>query len=107
MKLNLFNRLSLFILSSLFFSVILIVISEKIRFSHINLAPFGGYSWAVWAYPLLISVGIVLSSIIFKVGNWIKLFLISLVILFAVFFVLTGGLLFSNFLPFGIYAVSV
>ncbi len=82
------------------FGVVLLVLSEISKFSHLNLAPFGGKSWAMWAYPVAFCIGFVISFFIFKV-NKPKLLLVLAVLIFAVFIIFLKGSLFVNFLPFG------
>ncbi len=96
-----------FITIGLFGSFLLLIISELIKFSHLNLLPFGGSSWAVWFHPLAIGISFYMSSIISKLGKPMIIFIFITLISAVIFYFLYGGLLFVNPTPFGIGAASI
>jgi hypothetical protein len=90
----------LFFVASLVFSAVLIFTSEKVGFSHLNLIPFGGESWALWSYPLCILFSFLLFSLIFKIHNKIQFISILAIVIFILFFIVFQGTLFANPMPF-------
>ena len=95
-----------FLFSGLVVGVLLILISELIKFSHLNLIPFGGASWAIWFHPLAIGVSFGIFSKVFKISKPIYIFLLATLISIIIFYFIYNGLLFTNPLPFGINATS-
>jgi len=79
----------------------LILASEFLKFSHLNLAVFGGHSWATWVYPVLVSLSFGFFSKLLKIGNSKYVFLISLFVFVIIFYFMLNGSLFINFIPFG------
>lgn len=91
---------AIYIISSIIGGLLLIVISESIRFSHINLLPFGGDSWAVWFHPFAFGISFGVLSKIFKIKKSIIIFLGTTIISIIIFYFLYNGLLFFNPIPF-------
>ena len=81
---------------------ILIVVSEIINLSNINLIPFGGDSWAMWIYPILRTLGMYLSSLILKFKNPLVISLVSLIIFSLLAFAVLGDNIFSNPIPWNL-----
>jgi hypothetical protein len=82
-------------------SISVITLSELTKFSHVNLIPFGGSSWAAWVNPLAIGISFGLSSKLFKMYKPILVFFIVLIVSIITFYFLFNGLLFVNLAPFG------
>jgi hypothetical protein len=82
-------------------ATILIFFSEFSGFSHTNFIPFGGKSWALWAYPAVSFLGFLISSFLFKIKNTPKILLLVAAVIFILFFLVFGGNLFVNPIPFG------
>lgn len=80
--------------------VILIIVSEFFKFSHLNLVPFGGRSWALWVFPFSIFLGLFISSFLFKIKNKLKILSLLTIFITVVFFFLANGGLFANPVPF-------
>lgn len=95
-----------FVFSGLVIGALLILISEVIKFSHLNLIPFGGASWATWIHPLAIGASFGVFSKIFKISKPVYIFLLVTIISIIIFYFIYNGLLFINPLPFGINATS-
>lgn len=91
-----------FVIVGLVASFLLIFISEKIKFSHINLLPFGGQSWAIWFYPLIIGICFGISAIIFKLKKPFLILLLAILICFGIFYFIFKDYLFINYMPFNI-----
>ena len=96
-----------FLFSGLSAGVLLIFISELIKFSHLNLIPFGGTSWAIWFHPVAMGVSFGILSKLFKINKSVYIFLLVTTISMIVFYYIYNGLLFINPLPFGINVLSV
>ena len=90
-----------FILMGIILGVLVIYISEYFGFSHANVLPFGGKSWALWVYPLSFSLSFIIAAYIFKIKEKTKLFISLIFVTFFLFFMIMGTNLFNNFLPFG------
>jgi hypothetical protein len=90
-----------FILAGIVFGIILIVVSEFSSFSHLNLVPFGGKSWALWVYPVVLFLGVFISSFLFKIKNKLIILLSTAIIVFLLFLFVFNGNLFVNPIPFG------
>lgn len=95
-----------FLFSGLVAGILLIFISELIKFSHLNLIPFGGASWAVWFHPVAMGVSFGVFSKLFKINKPVYIFLLTTIFSIIVFYFIYNGLLFENPLPFGINASS-
>ncbi|MBI2459200.1 MAG: hypothetical protein HYV53_01445 [Parcubacteria group bacterium] len=95
-----------FLFSGLVVGALLILISELIKFSHLNLIPFGGVSWAVWFHPVAMGVSFGILSKLFKINKPIYIFLFVTIISIITFYFIYNGLLFINPLPFGINTSS-
>ena len=96
-----------YILLSFAGGIILIIISELIKFSHLNLIPFGGNSWAIWFHPIFVGLSFGIFSKIFKIQKPIPIFLVITIIGVIIFYYIYNGLLFVNPIPFGIKANPV
>lgn len=96
-----------FLFSALAVGILLILISELIKFSHLNLIPFGGVSWAVWFHPIAIGVSFGVLSKLFKIDKPVYIFLLTTIIGMIAFYFIYSGFLLVNPLPFGINATSV
>lgn len=98
---RIFN-LIIYILLSIAGGIILIVISELIKFSHTNLIPFGGNSWAVWFHPIFMGLSFGVFSKLFKIKRPILIFFIITILSIIIFYFVYNGLLFVNPIPFEI-----
>lgn len=96
-----------FLFSGLLVGSLLILVSELVKFSHLNLIPFGGVSWAVWFHPVAIGISFGVLSELFKIYKSVYIFLLVTIISIIIFYFIYNGLLFINPLPFGIDATSI
>lgn len=55
-----------YIIISIIGGLLLIMISELIKFSHLNLLLLGGNSWAIWFHALVFGISFGISSKVFK-----------------------------------------
>ena len=92
-----------FLFAGLVGTVLLIVVSEYIKFSHFNFVPLGGYSWASWSYPIYLSISYLICTKYFQMGLKTLFFVAILALLFFLFLNGEGGI-FINPIPFGIGA---
>lgn len=95
-------RIIIYFTMSISGGVLLILLSELLRFSHLNLIPLGGPSWAIWFHPLAFIISFNLINIIFKIFRPLKLLLLSFIIFFLLFYIIYSGYLFINPLPFNV-----
>ena len=95
-----FNFLE-FTIIGVVFGIALMICSEFFNFSHTNLVPFGGKSWALWAYPVTLFLGLFISSFLFKIKNKLMILLATAIIIFFLFFFVFNGNMFVNPVPFG------
>lgn len=98
---NLFSLIYLCI-GGMALGLLLIFIFEIINFSHTNLLPFGGSSWALWIQPIAVGISFALFAKLLKIRKILYIFLTALFISFFIFYFIYNGLLFMNPIPFGI-----
>ncbi len=94
-------KLIKYLVASTILGILLILLSESTKFSHLNLLPMGGRSWALWLYPLSFSICFAGMGFYMKIKNWQFISVAILILLSFIFYVLTGGTLFDNLTPFG------
>jgi hypothetical protein len=90
-----------FSIIGIIFGIILMILSEISKFSHMNLLPLGGKSWALWAYPFCFFVSFAGSGYYLKIKNWLIVSIVLFIVFSIIFYMLTSGLLFENLKPFG------
>lgn len=91
-----------YIICGLLGGFLLIIFSELIKFSHFNLLPLGGESWAIWLHAFAFGISFGVLSKLFKIHKAVYISLsitIFCIILLEIFY---NGLLFINPIPFGI-----
>ena len=94
-----------FVVTGSLLTILLLVISEIMQFTHINFVPFGGPSWGQWIYPIYFFLGFLISYILFRLPKkTARTILIAFVVLFVLSYIFTEGQLFINPIPFGVNA---
>jgi hypothetical protein len=92
----------LFLIAGVILGAILLFLANIINFTHTNFAPMGGESWALWANPLALSLGLYFSARLFKLRQAKPILIVSLIVTFIFFGLIFEGNLLDNPLPFGV-----
>ena len=91
----------LFLIIGVVLGVFLLFIANITNFTHTNLTPMGGKSWAMWVNPLSLSLGLFFAALYFKIWKPSLVFIVSLLIAFVFFWLVYNGHILDNPIPFG------
>ena len=106
MQLSNVSKYPAFIILGSIGTVILIIVSELIGFSHMNFVPLASPSYASWVYSVYFLISFLVFAKIFRLPNRSKYYIVAVFIVLTVwlYFAFEGNM-FENPIPFGIDAV--
>jgi len=95
-----------FVILGLVGTVILIIVSELIGFSHVNFVALASPSYASWVYPVYFLISFLIFRRILGLSKKVNYYIVFVFIVLLIWYYFTDeGGMFMNPIPFGIDAV--